>query len=388
MKKFKYALKDNIVAKGKKTQAASNLLENYKSSFNSTVVEKLDGEFLHVNMDEFGMGSFGLNSAYGLVSVNGKSVGGSSSGCAASVLLGHCEVGIGTDTGGSIRLPAAFTNLLGFKPSYGMISRYGVIPYAQSLDTVGIITKEIDTLTKTFRLLEGFDNKDPTSIPNMLRDRGATQLPILKLGVMKISNKEFLHGVADIVGKLKNRHKVKVETLPIEIPYFEVSLACYYIIATAEAFSSLNKYSGELYPKTRQLYDSSKYDQIRKFTRSHFGHEVQQRLKLGEFVLSRDEFDNWFQQATKVRRLIRDSFYSLFNTFDYILLPTTLMKAPAINEALNFSSKNYTTDNFTVPTSLSGLPTLAIPTKDVSVQCVGPYLKDYQLLHDFKFDAQ
>ena len=374
---IKFALKDNIVCKGKISQAASNVLKGYKSAFNSTIVELLsDYDFKFVNMDEFGMGSFGVHSAYGPVSIEGRVVGGSSSGCAAAVKTEQCEIGIGTDSGGSIRLPAAFCDLYGFKPTYGRISRFGVITYCQSLDTIGILSRNLKGVVDTFRLLDKWDNKDPTAIPEIFRNKMIIERKEVVVGIpINILDNKFL----DTVRYLTCNPNIKFKK--INLDYFEYSLACYYIIATAEASSALNKYNGLLYPERRH---SLTFEENLKYTRSKFGKEVLSRLQLGDFVLNNDAFETWFLQAAKVRKLIQMDYERVFKAVDYVLMPTTLQKPPLVEDVLNPSINDYRSDSYTVGPSLSGLPTLSFPINGISLQFIGPVLSDLQLLRDVR----
>ena len=372
---IKYALKDNILAEGKIAQAASNVLKGYKSPFSSTIVKLLDDKFLHVNMDEFGMGSFGVHSAYGPVSLNGKVAGGSSSGCAAAVKQDYCEVGIGTDTGGSIRLPAAFCELIGFKPSYGRISRYGVITYAQSLDTVGLLSKSLSKIQSTFQLLDKYDPNDHTSIATKFRSTRSAARKKLKIGIPKnIDNRVFRKASLEFAAKQN------IDLIDVELPYFDFGLACYYIISTAEAFSALNRYTGLLYPEVEH---SRTFEQQTNATRARFGIEVKNRLELGSFVLNNHEFDAWFLQAAKIRRLIQNDYTKAFTLVDYILMPTTLQTPPLVKDVLDPKIEDYESDSFTVGPSLAGLPTLSFPFDQMSFQISGPHLSDYQLLWDY-----
>eukprot|EP00835_Amoeboradix_gromovi_P000019 NODE_1_length_95616_cov_0.657642.p19 type:complete len:381 gc:universal NODE_1_length_95616_cov_0.657642:1748-2890(+) len=371
---IKYALKDNIVCKGKITQAASNVLRDYVSSFNSTIVDQLDGDYISVNMDEFGFGSYGVHSAYGPVSINGRVAGGSSSGCAAAVKLEHCLVGIGTDTGGSIRLPAAFCNLIGFKPSYGRISRYGVIAYAQSLDTVGLLSKSLNEVIKTFKILDKYDDKDPTSIPTSLRKSFVESKDSFVIGVPRnVKDEKF----QQMVSQLRGNPKLKIKK--ISLPHFKYSLACYYIIATAEAYSSLNRYSGLLYPAAKH---NKTFEQTRKLIRDLFGKEVKNRLELGGFVLNNEDYEAWFLQATKVRRLIQMDYKMAFQHVDYVILPTTLQEPPLVKDVLDPKVSDYNSDCYTVGPSLAGTPVLSIPLHRYSVQVIAPFQNDNQLLND------
>ena len=378
---MRIAVKDNICMKHTTTQAASLVLKGYKSPIQSTIVDLLykyntKNDFKHVNMDEFGMGSMGIHSMYGLALLNGRVCGGSSSGSAQSVALKECELGIGTDTGGSIRLPAAFCKIYGFKPSYGRVSRYGVIPYAQSLDTVGLLANTMDILTAAFKVLDKYDEKDATSLPIQYRQDTVVNKDKLIIGLPShIKDPLFIQQIQ----LLKKNNKI--EFINVDLKLFKYHLACYYIIACAEASSSLNRYTGLLYPPTSNP-NKLDFEELRLLNRQLFGNEVKSRLALGDFVLSSKEYGEWFLQATRTRRLIKNEFDSIFKSVDYLLMPTTLQDPPLLSDIIEDASI-YNTDEFTVGISLSGNPCLSFPTSTISMQLIGNYLSDYQLLNDF-----
>jgi aspartyl-tRNA(Asn)/glutamyl-tRNA(Gln) amidotransferase subunit A len=367
------AIKDNIVTTSAPSSCASNILRDYVAPQKATVVDLVEQAGMLVvgktNMDEFGMGSHNLNSAFGYLHQpsSNSSVGGSSGGSALAVALKQCHFALGTDTGGSVRLPAAYLNLCGFKPSYGMISRYGVVPYANSLDTVGILARKPSDIAQLFDLLSVHDPKDPTSLRNETRQRirdahNMRQASVQDVSIRTVktqpatttlwtpedednpprlrlrSNPETYHGnhraprrigiptdynIAELHPSVR---QVWVETIawlrqlghiiiPVSLPMTRHALSAYYILATAEASSNLAKYDGVRYGPVRSAAsaDADTPEILYSAHRSQlFGDEVQRRILLGAFSLSASAIDNYFLQAQRVRRLVQDDFNALF----------------------------------------------------------------------------
>ncbi|KAF2654519.1 amidase-domain-containing protein [Lophiostoma macrostomum CBS 122681] len=394
------AVKDNICTADLPTTAASAFLKDFTSPYDATVVRQLrDAGCIIVgktNMDEFGMGSHSTNSHFQPVTIdtgrgNGMSPGGSSGGSAVAVATGA----LGTDTGGSVRLPAAYTRTVGFKPSYGLLSRWGVIAYANSLDTVGIFAKEGDTLRqednavdhvrKLFDLLNEHDPQDPTSLPPSTRKRLGTSKPKrLRVGIPLEYNVATLN--VDIKRawiKALRLLKTKGHTLhPVSLPATKHALSAYYILAPAEASSNLAKYDGVRYGSRSEGPDGTPSSVLFAKTRGQFfGPEVQRRILLGAFSLSADAISNYFIQAQKVRRLVKQDFDNVFASpnplstkerkrnekgVDILLCPTAPTMAPSLNrlrtgEKEGTPTDAYTNDVFTVPSSLAGLPAINIP---------------------------
>ena len=379
------------------------------------------------NMDEFGMGSHSLHSYNGPVENDNlpgpaRSAGGSSGGSAMAVANGQCRVALGTDTGGSIRLPAAFTGLVGFKPSYGQISRFGVVAYANSLDTVGIIGKSAEVVLQTFRAVRGPDDKDPTSMSTYTRlrfaehngqrytDPGASRTDIKHRQpwteletktllpadieddgegtnwqrIIGVPKEYVIEELSDAVRQTWARSLSQLEAqghrvVPISLPHTKAALSAYYVLALAEASSNLAKYDGVRYGVLRDgkedmsEREETLFSQIRG---AGFGAEVKRRILLGTYSLCSASRDNYFLKAQKVRRLVQGDFDSVFRLgnalhdrppasdggVDYILCPTAPSPAPPLKHVQQSSPIDaYVNDVFTVPASLAGLPTISVP---------------------------
>lgn len=391
------AIKDNICYKNHNVSAASKILKNFKSTFSATVIERLIQEDAiiigRLNCDEFAMGSTNENSSFGPVKnpLNNKlTPGGSSGGCAAAVAANLCHVALGSDTGGSIRQPASFCGVMGLKPTYGMVSRHGLIAYASSFDQIGPISKsayEIDIVMKT---ISGRDDYDTTCV----FDNKDYETPSLDLSKMKIaiikeaSYHNLLH--ADV----KNSFSKLIESLSSdghEISQISMSILnylvpAYYILTTAEASSNLSRYDGIKYGET-QRKEINHWEAVIKKTRSlGFGKEVKRRILLGTFVLSEGYYDNYYSKAQKIRRIVQEKTEEILNEFDFILLPTS----PTIPFNLNQKHKDptvmYLQDVFTVQSNLSGHPSLSVPIFQykedgpVGAQLIGKKLSDQTLL--------
>ncbi|CAI5759699.1 unnamed protein product [Candida verbasci] len=407
---LKYTCKDNIVtgnlSGGILTTASSNVLKNYQSPFNAEVVKLLydSGAELSgkVNLDEFGMGSSGLNSAPG-PTLNpiypGKIAGGSSSGSAASVAADLCDFSIGSDTGGSIRLPASYCNVIGFKPTYGRISRWGLIPYAQTLDTIGILSKKIDTIKHVYSVLNMYDEKDPTSLPEELRkETPETNKERLIIGIPE----EFI--LEDISIDVKNTFKQFILKLinlghvvkTISITSIKKALPTYYTLATAEAASNLSRYDGTRYGSTND-YDKLDQNIIFRNRSEFFGKEVKRRIILGNYTLSSSSGDHYLK-STLLRKQLAKEFSKNFNNkhvlfqdeqfqdkCDLLISPTAMSKAPDYETFEKRESENilnsYINDVLTVPASLVGLPTISIPINGIGIQIMGQFGDDKLVLH-------
>ena len=412
------AVKDNIATKGR-TTCASGILKGHHSPYEATVIGRLR-EWNSVvigktNMDEFGMGSHSLNSFIGpvLSPYETHSAGGSSGGSAVAVRTNQAHMALGTDTGGSVRLPAAYTGITGFKPSYGLISRFGVIPYANSLDTVGILTEDASLLRPVLRCIAGHDPQDPTSLTSKawarIREQKATFCP-------DYETKHASHMTTDVLSRLRIGIPLEYNiqdlepgvqkawenlltflqdqgctVVPVSLPNTKHALSAYYVLAAAEAASNLSKYDGIRYGSRGESSDGAG-DVLYSETRgAGFGDEVKRRILLGSYTLSSEAVDNYFIQAQKVRRLVQRDFDRVFSIpnllrpgeqfdlsdmeesiqlddklgpsqVDFIVCPT----APTLPPTLDKLSKqtpldSYINDVFTVPASLAGLPAISIP---------------------------
>ncbi|PBP16397.1 glutamyl-tRNA(Gln) amidotransferase subunit A [Diplocarpon rosae] len=429
------AVKDNIATRKLPTTCASAILRSHQSPFEADVITRLAKRYIpgysfkgsmvigKTNMDEFGMGSHSANSFFGPVRNIDHfplhSVGGSSGGSAVAVASGQCVVALGTDTGGSIRLPAAYMNIVGFKPSYGLISRWGVIPYANSLDTVGLLATSVRTIRLAFKHISAFDSKDPTSISQNSRARidkhrlddlsqewerrkrnselytGKTQKAFtnMKVGV------PLEYNISELDSDVRQAWQDALELLqdngativPISLPNTKHALSAYYVLAPAEAASNLSKYDGVRYG-TRSGARDGAGDVLYSDTRgAGFGDEVRRRILLGSYTLSSEAVDNYFIKAQKVRRLVQRDFDRVFAIsnplrkpeqfdlsnmdqsicledklgppqVDFIVCPTAPTFPPTLDVVTEQTPVDtYMNDVFTVPASLAGLPAISVP---------------------------
>lgn len=414
------AIKDNIVTKDFPTTCASNVLKDYTSPFDATVVSLLkeDGAVVigKTNLDEFGMGSLGMHTIFNPVKNPLNTdwcIGGSSSGSAAAVASGVADFSLGTDTGGSVRLPSAYSSILGFKPSYGRLSRWGIVSFAQSLDTVGIMAKDIETVTKVFNTLDKYDTRDPTSLSQELRDE-------INEKVAKTTQKKPTIGIpqefiqSELAPEIKESFLAYINGLlkkgydiyPVSIPSIKDSLSVYYTLAPAEAASNLARYDGIRYGTT----DAGKADIVNdKFfnaARANFGPEVKNRIILGNYNLSSDGYKNNFIKAQKLRVQMINQFDKIFafenvltrnkpiENIDIIICPTNLTPPPLMKRVSNTQKQNplheYMNDIYTIPMSLAGLPTISIPLttgKPWGIQISTQYGNDRTLLDFVKTNS-
>ncbi|QLG72970.1 hypothetical protein HG535_0E00540 [Zygotorulaspora mrakii] len=406
-------IKDNIVTKDMRTTCGSEILNDYVSPYDATCIKMLrdSGSIIigKTNMDEFGMGSGGLHSYFKpvinpLFDDQKKVAGGSSSGSAAAVAAGAVDFALGTDTGGSVRLPAAYTSILGFKPSYGRISRHGVIAYAQSLDCVGILAKEYYILKKVFSVLDKHDDKDPTSLSKELREKASQRTKknkTFRIGIPQefIQNSipsEMRTTYLNFVEKLMSKGH---EVFPVTIPSAKDSLPIYYTLTPAEAASNLSRYDGIRYgerDEKRDIQDGTLFAP----TRSKFGTEVQNRIILGNYNLCSAAFKDHYVKAQKLRVKLINDFDAVFrlpnllfgskgneNGVDFILSLTATNYPPTIDSFhkadLVSPTNEYLNDVFTMPMSLAGLPTLSLPplkNVPIGVQLTGQYADDISVI--------
>lgn len=367
------ALKDNICYKDHKVSASSKILEGFESLYNATVVERLLAEDAIIigrcNCDEFAMGSSSEKSAYGRVlnPINNNYVpGGSSGGSAVAVAAGLSLASLGTDTGGSIRQPASFCGVVGLKPTYGRVSRYGAIAYASSFDQIGPFANNIDDIAILMEVMAGKDEYDSTasSSPVPAFSEEVTQeQPPLKIAYIKecLNSKgldpEIKKGILQTIEKLKAQgHRVE----EVDFSYLDYLVPTYYILTTAEASSNLSRYSGVHFGHRSK--NATNIESVYKKSRAEgFGAEVQRRIMLGTFVLSSGYYDAYYSKAQKMRRLIVEKTNDILKNYDLILMPTTPSTAFQIGQKNEDPIAMYLEDIYTVQANITGLPAISLP---------------------------
>lgn len=389
-------VKDAICQKGKGIQASSKMLEGYISPYTATALQKLLDEDAivigNLSCDEFAMGSTNEFSTYGPVlnaADNSKVPGGSSGGSAVAVQAGLCHASLGSDTGGSVRQPAAFTGTYGFKPSYGRISRYGLIAYASSFDQIGTFTNSVEDAALLFEVMGGNDSMDATS----------SGKPMPALSNLEYGKKATIGICKDVMEhealspEVKKAAEAFIENLKSDghtIEEFSFSLLdqmvpTYYVITTAEASSNLARYDGVRYGYRSE--NPENLEELYKASRSEgFGEEVKRRIMLGTFVLSSGYYDAYFTRAQKVRRLITERTSDLFKQFDFIISPTTPTTAFDIGRKNADPTEAYLADLFTVQANLAGIPGISIPfaksaqNLPIGMQVMAPKYNEAELL--------
>ncbi len=382
-------IKDNILVEDVKATAASKMLEDYTAPYDATVVEKLKEAGVVIlgkgNLDEFAMGGSTENSAFFPTKnpVDTEKVpGGSSGGPAAAVAAGMVSASLGTDTGGSVRQPASFCGVVGFKPSYGKVSRYGVIAMASSLDQVGPIANSVEDVTKIFNVIKGKDEKDATSVSR----KSDFSKKEIKVGIPK---EYFVEGVNQKVKETVEKAIGKIDsagmkTVKISLPHTEYALACYQVIMASESSTNLARYDGIRYCSKNDQGKSGKMKDAYIKNRSDFGDETKRRIMLGTFALSSGYYDDYYMQAEKVRELIREDFRKAFEDLDIIITPTSPIPPFGIGEKIDDPLSIYLADMFTVPANLAGLPAISIPCPTdglpVGIQLMGERFEDEKLL--------
>lgn len=365
-----YAAKDNILVKGMQATAGSKILENYKATYNATVINKLNEEVPvlmgKTNLDEFAMGSSTEYSAFGPTKNPydlTRVPGGSSGGSAASVAAGEVLFALGTDTGGSVRQPAAFCGIVGLKPTYGRASRYGLIALGSSLDQVGVLTKTVEDSAIVFQLIAGQDDYDSTTLPKPVPDYStllSKSLKGLKLGVPK---EYFIDGLDEEVKKITINAVTKLEELGAEImeislPHSKFAIEAYYIILPVEISANLSRYDGIRYGL---LENGKNLEEVYYNTRSHgLGAEVKRRIMIGTYASSAGFIDAYYKKAKQAQDLIRKDFTDAFTKCDLIVTPTTPTPAFKFGEKSDPLSM-YLADIFTVGLNLAGVPGLSMP---------------------------
>lgn len=366
------ALKDNMNMIGSKTTCSSKILENFVSPYDATVTVKLKENLVPIlgktNLDEFAMGSSNENSAFRNVknpyNLN-KVPGGSSGGSAASVSASLVTLSLGSDTGGSIRLPASFCGVVGFKPTYGRISRYGLVAFASSLDQIGPFARSIEDTVNLYQTIAGHDKKDSTSLDLKIEDiipKLNGDIKGLRVGIIKDLMNEGTN--EDIIKTVENAAKVlesKGATVKeISLPLNKHSIGVYYIVATAEASSNLARFDGVKYGYRAQNTESL-IDMYCKTRKEGFGDEVKRRIMLGTYALSSGYYDAYYKKAQQIRRLIADDLDRAFKEVDVLIAPTCPTTAFDFNSRADDPLQMYLTDIATIPVNLAGLPALSMP---------------------------
>lgn len=363
-----FSIKDNMLFKGHVTSSGSKILEHYVASYNGTAIQKiLDAGAIilgRTNMDEFAMGSSTEHSFYGPTK-NPLDVtrvpGGSSGGAAASVAMNGALFALGSDTGGSICQPASFCGVVGMKPTYGGVSRYGVAALASSLDQIGPFTKTTEDAEAVFNVIAGEDAMDSTTIKESTRKEALAQSPKKKIGVpwhlfadgLRTDMKENFDKALDAL------KKAGYEIVDVELPHAKYALAAYYIILPAEASSNLARFDGVRYGLREEGKDLM---EVYMNTRGKgFGKEVRRRIMLGTYVLSHGYYDAYYNKARKLQKLITDEFKNVFKSVDAVITPTTPSPAFKFGEKTNDPVAMYLSDVFTVPANIAGIPALTIP---------------------------
>jgi aspartyl-tRNA(Asn)/glutamyl-tRNA(Gln) amidotransferase subunit A len=370
------AIKDNILIEGQPATAASKILENYKAAYDATVIKKLrqsGAVFLgKTNLDEFAMGSSTESSAFQKTCNPHdleKVPGGSSGGSAAAVAAHLAVAALGSDTGGSIRQPAAFCDIVGLKPTYGAVSRYGLIAMASSLDQIGPLTKTVEDAAYLFKAIAGYDSFDATSADVKYGDDLINpKLEKIQELTIGLPDEYFSGGLSkEIEERIENTIKqlktLKLKFKKISLPHTKYALSCYYIIMPAEVSANLARFDGIRYasiPAVREKNQELK-DLYFKTRTAGFGPEVKRRLILGAFVLSSGYYDAYYNKAQKVRSLIKEDFNKAFKKVDVILTPVTPTQAFKFGEKSNDPLAMYLSDIFTIPVNLAGLPAITIP---------------------------
>ncbi len=393
------AVKDNMCTTFGATTCASKMLENFRAPYNATVVEKLlaaDAVIVgKTNLDEFAMGSSTENSGLART-VNpwdaSRVPGGSSGGSTAAVAAGLCYAALGSDTGGSIRQPASFCGVVGLKPTYGRVSRYGLVAYGSSLDQIGPVTRTVEDAALLMNVIVGHDKRDSTSVDDKTAPVGdylaGLEKPVdgLKIGVVSKLNKGADKQVAEAIGDALDLYKgLGAELVEMEMPHFDYAIAAYYMIATAEASSNLARYDGVHYGHR----SAAANDYVEVYTKSReegFGKEVKRRIMLGTYALSSGYYDAYYLKALKVRNLIRGDFTRAFERCDCVVMPVSPTTAFKIGEKTDDPLKMYLSDVYTIAANLAGVPAISVPcgfdeqNLPVGLQIIAPVFAEQKLL--------
>lgn len=390
------AVKDNICAVGMPTTCASKILGDFVPPYNATVVEALnrDGAVIvgKTNLDEFAMGSSTENSAKQITANpwdTGRVPGGSSGGSAACVAAGQAIAALGSDTGGSIRQPASFCGIVGLKPTYGLVSRYGLVAFASSLDQIGPLTKDVTDSAILLQAIAGRDPADSTSIDYQSPDYTAAldrEIKGLRFGLPKeLFGAGFQPGVRDLINQtIALIEKLGGQVSEVSLPTLEYALPAYYIIAPAEASSNLARFDGVRYGR-RSVGPTDMVDSYMRTRAEGFGPEVKRRIMLGTYALSAGYYEAYYGQAQKVRTLIIQDFKQAFDRFDVLISPTTPTTAFPIGAKTGDPLEMYLSDICTIPANLAGIPAISIPVGladglPVGLQIMGKHFDEATIL--------
>ena len=391
------AVKDNLCTQGILTTCSSKILANFKPTYSSEAVLNLQrgGAVLigKTNMDEFAMGSTTETSAYGVTRNphNTEHVpGGSSGGSCAAVAAGECSYALGSDTGGSIRQPASFCGVTGIKPTYGTVSRYGLIAYGSSLDQIGPIAKDVTDCATVLDVISFYDNKDSTSVRREDTDFTAAlteDVKGMRIGIPRDYLRDGLQtGVRDAVmaaAEVLRQQGAVVEEFDLSL--VEYAIPAYYVIASAEASSNLSRYDGVKYGYRTEQYEGL-HNMYKKSRSEGFGPEVKRRIMLGSFVLSSGYYDAYYLKALRTKALIKEAFNRAFESYDVILSPAAPTTAPKIGESLCDPIKMYLGDIYTISVNLAGLPAMTVPCGEdesglpIGLQLIGDCFQEKKII--------
>lgn len=390
------AIKDNILTKNIRTTCASKILENFIPPYDATVIKKLrdNGAIIigKTNLDEFAMGSSTENSAFGPTRNPwdlDRVPGGSSGGSAACVSAGEAPVSLGSDTGGSIRLPASFTGVIGLKPTYGLVSRFGLVAFASSLDQIGPFGRTVEDIAYILQVIAGYDPLDSTSspynIPNYFESLGKS-VKGWKIGIPK---ELWQKGVSEEVLKTLEKsfevfNDMGVQLVEISLPSLEYALPVYYIIATSEASSNLARYDGVKYG-FRDVFSDDLISMYKNTRGKGFGSEVKRRIILGTYALSAGYYDAYYLKAAKVRTIVKKEFEKAFQEVDIIASPTSPILPFKLGEKISDPLQMYLTDIMTIPVNLAGIPAISLPAGfynnlPVGIQFMSSFFSEDRLL--------
>ena len=391
------AIKDNICTKGIKTTCASKILQKFVPPYDATVMQKLEAQNPVVlgktNLDEFAMGGSTENSAYHPTCNpwNTDCVpGGSSGGSAAAVAAGTAVWALGSDTGGSIRQPASFCGVVGMKPTYGRVSRYGLVAYASSLDQIGPITKDVTDCAHILNIIAGRDEMDSTSLDVQVPDFTKALVQDVKGLKIGLPKEYFVKGMdpeveAAVKNGVKELEKLGAEVVEISLPNTDYAISTYYLIAPAEAATNLARYDGVSYGERAE--DAADLVEMMTKTRTQYlGEEVKRRIMIGNYALSAGYYDAYYLKALKVRRLVKEDYDKAFKDVDIIICPTAPSVAYKIGEKIANPLEMYLQDACTVPLNLAGLPGISVPcgyNKDkmpIGMQIIGKALDEETIL--------